>query len=168
MSCRLARFALLFTLLWLSVSGVTSAQEPDSLLAVELAVAAHIRAAPRFRSPVAFDPVQWTPHAPHGLGAARDVSHTQALAAALGASVHTVSEVLSCPSGPASCSLGAFAAHLMFGRATVLGDSATVEVVRRWSTGSPSTPVAYSRAEYGLHRTPEGWRVVGRRGKVIS
>jgi hypothetical protein len=147
---------------------MASAQAPDSLLAVELTVAAHLREAPGFRSPVALDPVQWNLHSPRGRGAVRDSAQTQALAGALGAPVRTISEVLSCPSGPASCSLGEFAAHLIFGRASILGDSATVEVVRHWWTGSPSSPVAYSRAEYGLHRTPEGWRVVGRRGKVIS
>lgn len=168
MCCRLARFGLLFALLGLSVARMASAQAPDSLVAVELTIAAHLREAPGFRSLVAFDPVQWNLHSPHGHGAVRDAAHTQALAAALGASVRTISEVLSCPSGTASCSLGKFAAHLTFGKASILGDSATVEVVRYWSTGSPSSPVAYSRAEYSLHRTPEGWRVVGRRAKVIS
>ena len=165
---RLARFGLFFALLGLAGGRMASAQAPDALIAVELTVAVHLRQAPGFRSPVAFDPVQWNLHSPRGRGAVRDAAHTQALAAALGASVRTISEVLSCPSGTASCSLGEFAVHLMFGRPSILGDSATVQVVRYWSSGSSSSPVAYSRAEYSLHRMPEGWRVVGRRAKVIS
>jgi hypothetical protein len=168
MSFRRLRFTLLLALLGATTAPGASAQAPDSLIAVELAVAVHLRGEPGQRGPIALDPVQWNVHSPNGRGAKRAEGHTLSLAEALGAAVRELPEILSCPNGPPSCSLGGFSAHIMFGQPVVLGDAATVEVVRRWLSESPSTPVAYSRSEYRLQRTSQGWRVVGRRGKVVS
>ena len=159
---------LLIALLGTTVPPCASAQETDSLLAVELAVAAHLRQESGQRGPIAIDPVRWNAHSPHGRGATRAEGHTRALAEALGGSVRELPEILACPNGAPSCSLSGFTAHIMFGQPVISADAATIEVVRRWLSGSRSTPVAYSRAEYRLQRTTQGWRVIGRRGKVVS
>jgi hypothetical protein len=89
----------------------------------------------------------------------RDAGRQQAIAQALRGSTASVKNVVSCPSGPASCSMSGANLFVAIGTPSMFGDRATVLIVTIHVTGDKDEPLQVIERQFTLVRRNSRWSV---------